>query len=164
MLLPSISVIGNIILATNGGCYTIQSLTTGPITLYWNSAGGSFSNCTDCLGSNPCPTPTPTPTPTMTPTMTVTPTRTVTPTITKTKTPTPTRTPGTVYLATSCCDPAVTKYVILPSAVPNQIVLVNSQCYKVVNPFNGSPAVIGTLSPFGTSCGGCQSTYPCKTL
>jgi carbohydrate-binding DOMON domain-containing protein len=100
---------------------------------------------------------------TMTPTMTVTPTKTKTPTPTKTKTPTPTRTPGTVYAVSSCCNGAVTKYAILPSAAPNQLLLINGQCYKVITPFNGTPVVIGTLLSIGATCSGCISANPCKS-
>jgi len=162
MSLPSTSTIGSAIVATNGRCYTIFSMFLGTITLYWNSGGGSYLNCPDCDASNPCPTPTPTPTNTITPTMTMTMTMTKTPTMTPTRTVTPTRTPGTIYVASYCCNPAITKYVILPSAVPNQIVLVGGQCYKVVSVFSGTPSFVGTLLPSGTTCSDCVITYPCS--
>jgi hypothetical protein len=161
MSLPTSFTVGTVIIATNGGCYEINSLLTGTITLFWNSAGGSFSNCTDCNGSYPCPTPTATPTMTMTPTNTITPTITKTPTMTKTMTMTPTRTPGNIYAVSYCCDPAVTKYAILPPASVNQLLLINGQCYKVITPFNGSPAFIGTLLPISTTCTDCTAANPC---
>jgi hypothetical protein len=114
---------------------------------------------TPTSGLSPTPTPTLTKTPTLTPTLTKTPT----PTLTKTPTPTPTRTPGVVYVAVSCCDPLIQKFVILPSAVINQIVLVGGQCYRVVNTFNGTPSFVGTLLPVGTTCNSCMATYGCNS-
>jgi hypothetical protein len=63
----------------------------------------------------------------------------------------------------SCCNSLVSKYVILPSAVSGQIVLVSGQCYRVVNIFNGTPSFVGTLLPIGTTCGSCIATYLCKS-
>jgi hypothetical protein len=99
----------------------------------------------------------------MTPTMTVTPTKTKTPTPTNTKTPTPTRTPGTIYLANSCCVPGLQKYVILPSAgLGVRLVLIGGQCYQTVAQTSGSPAVVGTLLPIGTTCSSCITSNPCS--
>ena len=129
-------------------------------------------SCVECdVVVTPTPTPTNpklTPTPTQTPTSTNPPptpklTKTPTPTLTKTPTPTPTRTPGVVYVAVSCCDPLIQKFVILPSAVINQIVLVGGQCYRVVNTFNGTPSFVGTLLPVGTTCNSCMATYGCNS-
>jgi hypothetical protein len=55
------------------------------------------------------------------------------------------------------------KYVILPSAVFGQIVLVSGQCYRVVNVFNGTPSFVGTLLSSGTTCPSCIITYPCSS-
>ena len=134
-------------------------------------------SCVECDVVTPTPTPTPTLTPTVTPGLSPTPTPTVTrtqtvtptnrptntPTNTLTPTPTPTRTPGVVYVAVSCCDPLVQKFVILPSAVLNQIVLVGGQCYRVINVFNGTPSFVGTLLPVGTTCNSCMATYGCNS-
>jgi len=161
MVLPSSLPIGTTILATNGGCYFISSTLTGPVTLFWSS--NSYSECNECLSSNPCLTPTPTPTMTMTPTNTITPTNTKTPTPTKTRTPTPTRTPGTIYLAVSCCDPSVQKYVLLPSAgLGSRRVLIGGVCYQTVAQASGTPFFIGTLLAISvTNCTQCTLLYPC---
>ena len=163
MSLPSTTTIGSSVLATNGGCYMVMSMTVGTITLFWNSLGGSFSDCSSCTSANPCVTPTPTPTKTATPTMTMTPTKTKTPTPTKTKTPTPTPTSGTVYLANSCCIPGLQKYVILPSpGLGPRLILIGGQCYQTVAQTSGTPLNVGTLLPIGTTCSSCISTYGCE--
>jgi hypothetical protein len=163
MSLPSTTTIGSSVLATNGGCYMVMSMTVGSITLFWNSLSGTFIDCSSCTSANPCVTPTPTPTKTATPTMTMTPTKTKTPTPTKTRTPTPTRTPGTMYLAVSCCNPSVQKYVLLPSAgLGSRRVLIGGVCYQTVAQASGTPFFIGTLLAISvTNCTQCTLLYPC---
>ena len=73
MDVPSIYGIGDVVLATNGYCYTITEIGTKPPTLTFSS---SYLNCETCGDeNNPCPSPTPT----NTPTKTLTPTPTTTP-------------------------------------------------------------------------------------
>ena len=131
-------------------------------------------SCVECDVVTPTPTqtqtPTPTPTsglsptPTLTKTPTPTPTLTKTPTPTLTKTPTPTRTQGQVYQTKSCCTPYTFKYVILPSVVAGQIVLVGGQCYQVIILVpGGSTSFVGTLLPVGTTCTSCMATYGCNS-
>ena len=95
----------------------------------------SYSSCTDCITTNPCPTQpdvtpsnTPIPTPTTTPSATTTPTATITPTVTKTSTKTPTstltqtatntRTPTTTKTPTNTTTPTVTPTDPLVSLLP----------------------------------------------
>ena len=130
-------------------------------------------SCVECdVVVTPTPTPTNpklTPTPTQTPTSTNPPptpklTKTPTPTLTKTPTPTPTRTQGQVYQTKSCCTPYTFKYVILPSVVAGQIVLVGGQCYQVIILVpGGSTSFVGTLLPVGTTCTSCMATYGCNS-
>jgi hypothetical protein len=162
MDLPASSPIGTTILATNGGCYFISSTLTGPVTLFWSS--NNYTNCSECISSNPCPTPTPTPTRTPTKTPTLTPTNTKTPTPTKTKTPTPTTTPGFVYLVNSCCIVGVSRFVILPTSglLPGRRITSGFQCWTIVSQTSGSPLFVGAVLSIGTSCGSCQTTFPCK--
>ena len=73
MDVPSVYGIGDVILATNGYCYTINEIGTRPPTLIYLS---SYIDCETCgSDNNPCPSPTPT----VTPTKTLTPTPTTTP-------------------------------------------------------------------------------------
>jgi hypothetical protein len=73
-----------VVLGVNGQCYFIDGTEPGVETLQW--ANITYTSCTICTSSNPCPTPTPTQTPTITPTITQTPTNTPTPTLTPTST------------------------------------------------------------------------------
>jgi carbohydrate-binding DOMON domain-containing protein len=140
-----------------------MSYNTGTTTLTWISNLGVFASCVSCNSYAGCPTPTPTPTKTATPAMTMTPTKTKTPTPTKTRTPTPTRTPGTMYLAVSCCNPSVQKYVLLPSAgLGSRRVLIGGVCYQTVAQASGTPFFIGTLLAISvTNCTQCTLLYPC---
>jgi hypothetical protein len=162
MSLPASFTVGTVIIATNGGCYEINSLLTGSATLFWNST--TSTDCPKCLADNPCPTPTPTPPITPTKTPTNTPTNTKTPTPTKTKTPTPTTTPGFVYLVNSCCIVGLSRFVILPTSglLPGRRITSGFQCWTIVSQTSGSPLFVGAVLPIGTSCGACQTTYPCK--
>jgi surface protein len=70
MSIPSIYGFGNVVLATNGYCYTITREAIKPTTVTYSSA---YVDCTTCNEANsPCPTLTPTPTNTVTPTITPT--------------------------------------------------------------------------------------------
>jgi len=70
MSIPSIYGIGNVVLATNGYCYTIIREAIKEATLIYSSA---YVDCTTCNEENsPCPTQSPTPTNTVTPTVTPT--------------------------------------------------------------------------------------------
>jgi hypothetical protein len=73
------------------GCYTIVSLSVGPIAGAVTSMSSQYDDCGECQ-TVPTPTPTTTPTLTNTPTNTPTNTATNTPTQTGTGTPTPTNT------------------------------------------------------------------------
>jgi hypothetical protein len=165
MDLPVSYPIGTVIKATNGGCYFIDSLISGTITLTWNSGSGTFFDCDACNASVVCPTPTRTPQSTPASTPASTPTRTPTPTPTKTKTPTPTPTSGTIYLANSCCTSGVTKYVILPSAgLGSRRILIGGECYETISQTSGTPLYVGTLlSPSVTSCAQCNLIYSCPS-
>jgi hypothetical protein len=163
MILPASFSIGSSILATNGGCYNIESQTPGVITLTWNSIPGQYGNCGLCVTANPCPTPTMTPTSTLTPTMTQTQTQTKTPTLTPTKTRTPTPTSGFIYLVESCCTPGITKFAILPSSgLGSRRLLIGNECFTTIGQFNGSPVYVGTLLPLSiTNCAQCLLSYRC---
>jgi hypothetical protein len=70
MSIPSIYGIGDVVLATNGYCYTIIRESIKDATLIYSSA---YVDCITCNeANNPCPTLTPTPTNTVTPTVTPT--------------------------------------------------------------------------------------------
>ena len=88
---------------TFAGCAQVTADTGGGTLPHYNTLTLTYfgPDCTDCLSSNPCATPTPTPTPTQTPTPTKTPTNTPTPTKTPTSTPVPTRTPTKTPTPTS---------------------------------------------------------------
>jgi hypothetical protein len=68
-----------------------------------------------------------------------------------------------MYLAVSCCNPAVQKYVLLPSAgLGSRRVLIGGVCYETVAPASGSPFFIGTLLAISvTNCTQCTLLYPC---
>ena len=141
MDIPSVYGLGDVILATNGYCYTITRTEIKPITLIFSS---SYVDCEVCISdNNSCPTtPTPTPTNTITPTITptntitptITPTMTVTPTITPTMTVTPTpTTPYTSWIVNACCSTIGSNlYMLVPSIynVAGTVVLAtNGYCY-----------------------------------
>jgi hypothetical protein len=164
MELPTsfVSLIGSLIVAgTNGNCYNVISQIVAIPTTTWDN-GPIFDSCSKCYFTHPCPTPTPTPT-TIPPTPTITPTMNPTPTMYPTPTRTPTRTPGTMYLAVSCCNSAIQKYVLLPSAgLGSRRVLISGVCYQTVAQANGTPFFIGTLLPISvTNCTQCTLLYPC---
>ena len=70
MSIPSIYGIGNVVLSTQGYCYTINRESIKPTTVTYSSA---YVDCATCNEANsPCPTLTPTPTNTVTPTITPT--------------------------------------------------------------------------------------------
>jgi len=87
-----------VVMATNGKCYKVLTITLGTPTIVWDntypvypSVDGDY-DCDSCLSVNPCPTATPTATPTTTSTPTTTLTGTPAKTPTNTETPTPTST------------------------------------------------------------------------
>jgi hypothetical protein len=93
--------------ATNGGCYVISGVISGPATIVWNGlVYGIDADCGTCPTPTPTPTSTITPTPTPTPTVTYTPTPT--PTITETPTVTPTETPTNTPTETPTNTPTPT--------------------------------------------------------
>jgi len=99
--------------ATNGGCYVISGVISGPATIVWNGlVYGTDGDCGTCPTPTPTatatPTPTPTFTPTITPTFTPTPTNTPTPTPTNSDTPTPTPTPTVTETVTPTPTPTMT--------------------------------------------------------
>jgi hypothetical protein len=70
MSIPSIYGIGNVVVSTQGYCYTINREAIKPTTVIYSSA---YVDCATCNEENsPCPTLTPTPTNTVTPTITPT--------------------------------------------------------------------------------------------
>jgi hypothetical protein len=179
MSLPSSTIVGSIVLATNGGCYIVMSISVGTITLIWNSLSGTFSDCLSCTSSNPCVTPTPTrtvtPTLTRTPsiTPTITPTRTVTPTRTPTRTIMPTITPTPIYkpyYVKSCntCNGLYPSdgFMPLPSSLPigSVILATNGGCYQLMS-YNTGTTTLTWISNLGVfaSCVSCNSYAGCPT-
>ena len=131
--------------ATNGQCYTIGGLTTGPATITWDgNLPYGEDDCNYCPYS--CPTPTPTPTPT------------------NTNTPTPTPTPsGTMlnnYFATRCGGGAQVEIIdlnLLTGFTGNTFLGSNGLCMFATESPTTSAATITPLLQFtgGSSCFDC---------
>ena len=130
-----------VVLGVNGQCYFIDGVEpSGVQTVQW--ANITYTSCTICTSSNPCPTPTPTPTQTLTKTPTVTPTKTSTPTPTPTLTKTPTTTPTVTPTKTS--TPTPTKTVTpTPSSTPSGI-----YCIQNTITYDGNYISTGTHSGY----------------
>lgn len=159
------------------GCATVVPYSsTGTI---YPSAGVVFTlqvDCSTCLLSVPCATPTPTVTPTQTQTPTVTPTNSVTPTNTPTTTPTTTQTPTNTGTGTPTptptptgngpqdaalltkCDNGTVFYAIVDTdtAFVGATYLYNGECYSFVE-FSG-PGGPSLGMPSFSSCISCVLT------
>jgi hypothetical protein len=152
MDVPSVYGIGDVILATNGYCYTINEIGTRPPTLIYLS---SYIDCETCGSeNNPCPTPTPTPTPTQT--MTPTPTRTpggtspVTQTPTNTPTPTVTETPTNTMTQTPTPTPTETPTNTPTSSIPATVTPTLTPTETPTNTPTYTPTYTPTETPTNT--------------